>query len=222
MEAPPDYLFPRVVAKAAARRGRIHAFEALPPATTALVVIDMTVASVEGDDHCRDIVGPINSIAAALRARGGTVAWIGPAPPAGATPTDMAVAVFGRECAALHYDEAQPGGRRNGLFPALIVQPEDIQAMKSGASAFFPGKCDLPARLDARKIDTILIAGTVTNVCCESSARDAAELGYKVIMIADAMAGHAHGLHEATLNTFYRSFGDVRSAAEILTLLSAT
>ena len=31
-------------------------------------------------------------------------------------------------------------------------------------------------------------AGTVTNVCCESSARDASTLGYRVVMVADANA----------------------------------
>ena len=68
--------------------------------------------------------------------------------------------------------------------------------------------------------DTILIAGAVTNVCCESSARDATELDYKVIMISDALSGHAHGLHEATLATFYRIFGDVRPAGEVIGLLA--
>ena len=62
-------------------------------------------------------------------------------------------------------------------------------------------------------------AGTVTNICCESSARDAAELDYKVILASDALAGHAHGLHEATLSTFYRIFGDVRPSDEIIALL---
>jgi isochorismate hydrolase len=85
----------------------------------------------------------------------------------------------------------------------------------AGRSAFFPGKCDLKERLDALGIDTVLIAGAVTNVCCESSARDAAELDYKVIMVSDALSGHAHGLHEATLATFYRIFGDVRPSDEI-------
>jgi len=50
--------------------------------------------------------------------------------------------------------------------------------------------------------------------------RDAIELGYKVIIISDALAGHAHGLHEATLATFYRIFGDVRPSSEIMELLS--
>jgi hypothetical protein len=49
---------------------------------------------------------------------------------------------------------------------------------------------------------------------------DATELGYKVIMISDALSGHAHGLHEATLATFYRIFGDVRPSGEVIKLLS--
>jgi nicotinamidase-related amidase len=51
------------------------------------------------------------------------------------------------------------------------------------------------------------------------SARDAAELEYKVIMISDALSGQAHGLHEATLATFYRIFGDVRPSEEVMRLL---
>ena len=59
----------------------------------------------------------------------------------------------------------------------------------------------------------------MTNICCESSARDAAELEYKVVLVSDALAGHAHGLHEASLATFYRIFGDVRPSGEIMRLL---
>jgi hypothetical protein len=81
--------------------------------------------------------------------------------------------------------------------------------------------CNLKEQLDSKSIDTILVAGAVTNICCESSARDAAELGYKVILVSDALAGHAHGLHEATLATFYRIFGDVRPSREILALLES-
>ena len=86
-------------------------------------------------------------------------------------------------------------------------------------SAFVQGASDLPQRLRAQGYDTVLITGTVTNVCCESSARDAVELEYKVIMVSDLLSGHAHGLHEATLATFYRIFGDVRPSREIVGLL---
>ena len=60
---------------------------------------------------------------------------------------------------------------------------------------------------------------SVTNIRCESSTRDAAELQYKVVMVSDALAGQAHGLHEATLATFYRIFGDVRPSHEVASLL---
>lgn len=61
--------------------------------------------------------------------------------------------------------------------------------------------------------------GTVTNVCCESSARDASTLGYRVIMVADANAAARDQDHNATLHTIYRSFGDVRPAAEVIGMI---
>jgi hypothetical protein len=41
----------------------------------------------------------------------------------------------------------------------------------------------------------------------------------KVLMISDALSGRAHGLHEATLATFYRIFGDVRPSEDVIRLL---
>ena len=64
----------------------------------------------------------------------------------------------------------------------------DLLVEKSAASAFFPGRSPLPELLAERSIDTVVITGTVTNVCCESSARDASTLGYRVIFVADATA----------------------------------
>ena len=40
-----------------------------------------------------------------------------------------------------------------------------------------------------------------------------------MILVSDALSGHAHGLHEATLATFYLIFGDVRPSAEIRRML---
>ena len=129
-------------------------------------------------------------------------------------------AILGEELARLYIDEGRPGGPGTRLWPVLDATPADIHTTKSGASAFFPGKCDLHEQLQLLGIDTLLIAGAVTNICCESSARDATELHYRVIMVSDALSGHAHGLHEATLATFYRIFGDVRPTREVLGLLT--
>ena len=51
-----------------------------------------------------------------------------------------------------------------------------------------PGTSDLPERLRARGFDTVLITGTVTNVCCESSARDANMTNFRTIMVSDGNA----------------------------------
>jgi nicotinamidase-related amidase len=130
-------------------------------------------------------------------------------------------AILGDELAARYFADGQPDRPATKLCQDLPAKDADLSAVKSGASAFFPGKCNLKAQLDGRGIDTLLISGAVTNICCESSARDAVELEYKVIMVSDALSGHAHGLHEATLATFYRIFGDVRPSHEIIQLLEA-
>jgi ureidoacrylate peracid hydrolase len=78
-------------------------------------------------------------------------------------------------------------------------------------SAFLPGACDLPDILRARGLDTVLIAGTVTNVCCESSARDAMQLNLKTVMVTDANAAVTDEEHAWSLISFYNSLGDIMS-----------
>ena len=56
-------------------------------------------------------------------------------------------------------------------------------------------------------------------MCCESSARDASTLGYRVVLVADANAAMRDQDHNATLHTIYRSFGDVRPTREVVELL---
>ena len=76
--------------------------------------------------------------------------------------------------------------------------------------------------LHDRDINTVLVAGTVANVCCESTARDARTLGYRVIMIADANAALRDQDLNATLHTIYRSFGDVRPTSDVIAMIEAS
>ena len=208
-----------IVRKVVARRGRLHAFENIEPRRTALVVIDFDTASVGANEDCQRLVPRVNELASAVRRTGGVVAWVLSHMPV--MPKHFA-AILGADLATKYFKDGLPDGGGTTLWHELQTSPQDLVAVKSGASAFFPGKCNLKEQLDPLGIDTLLIAGAVTNICCESSARDAVELDYKVIMVSDALSGHAHGLHEATLATFYRIFGDVRPSAEIFELLSAT
>ena len=212
----PSGIAQKIVNKVVARRGRLHAFESLDPARTALVVIDLDESSVQRDPVAQDMTAAVNTLAAAVRAAGGVVAWV--LSRMDVMPKHFS-AILGEALAKKYFNDGHEDGGGTRIWAGLQVMPGDIRATKSGASAFFPGKCDLKPQLDAHGIDTVLIAGLVTNICCESSARDAAELEYKVILISDALSGQAHGLHEATLATFYRIFGDVRPGAEVIGLL---
>lgn len=209
----PSGLHPEVVKKVLARRGRLHAFETLDPARTALVVIDMTEAAVVGNPKCGELVQPINRLAGALRSAGGCVAWVSTR----FDRTSIANAVFGNETAERF--ERDCNGAAGALCSEFDVASEDVIARKTGMSAFFPGKCDLHDQLKAMSIESLLIAGTLTNVCCYSSATDACELGYRVTLISDACTGHLQGQHDAALTTFYRAFGDVRPVDDLVNLI---
>jgi len=65
-----------------------------------------------------------------------------------------------------------------------------------------------------------LIAGTLTNVYCESTARDAMMLYYKVLMISDANATLTDEEHAAALNTFMMFFGDVTTTDQVILQLN--
>lgn len=209
----------KIVNKVVARRGRLHAFETIDPKTTALVVIDLDEATVGNDETARHMIPIVNTLAHAVRGSGGVVAWV--LSRMDAMPKHFS-AILGDDLATRYFKDGHADGPGTRLWHELQPEENDVNAVKSGASAFFPKKCNLKAQLDARGIDTLLITGAVTNICCESSARDAAEIEYKVIMISDALSGQAHGLHEATLATFYRIFGDVRPSDDIMRLLGVT
>jgi nicotinamidase-related amidase len=208
----------REYARHEVRRGRRFAFTDLDARRTALVVIDMVPFHVSESAYCRGIVPNINEMARVLRSAGGVVAWV---LPAHSKPTARGIEFFGPRIAETYSASAGSGPLPARLWHELGACARDLFVEKSAFSAFFPGRCELPQQLDERGIDTVLITGTVTNVCCESSARDASTLGFRVIMVADANAAPHDRVHNATLHTIYRSFGDVRPASDVLHMIGA-
>ena len=199
------------------KRGRPCAFERLGFATTALAVIDMTNLFVGEDADARAAAGRVNHAAAVLRAGGGTILWVRPAAPF-SNPALMAE-LLGEGPAAHYRDAALDETGRNALYPSLEVDPDDLHARKTTYSAFFPGACDAAELLRGRRIDTVLIAGIVADVCCEASARDAYSCGFRVVALADAMVGSGETACLASLAAIHRNFGDVRLVDEALDLL---
>lgn len=214
----PSGIRQEIVDKVVHRRSYLYAFPQINPLKTALVVIDLDEGTGrDSDEQIATIAKNVNAIATALRKHGGTVAWV-------TTPIQKATenfrAVFGEELTK-KYEADGKSGKSKTLWPELEIEPNDTHATKQGHSAFFPGKSDLHEQLQAKGIESLLVVGAVTNVCCEASARDAAELHYKVTMVSDALIGHSFGLHEATLATFFRCYGDVRLKGNVMKLLEA-
>jgi ureidoacrylate peracid hydrolase len=90
---------------------------------------------------------------------------------------------------------------------------------KNRFSAFIQGSSDLAQVLRSRGLDTVLITGTVTNVCCESTARDAMMLNFRTIMISDGNAAVTDEDHNASLCAFYLTFGDLMSTDAVIACL---
>lgn len=107
------------------------------------------------------------------------------------------------------------------IYDGLEAHPDDLEVQKTRYSAFIQGSSGLEPILRERGIDTLLVTGTATNVCCESTARDAMMLNFRTIMVSDANAAGSDEAHQATLASFWSIFGDVRSTAELVNLIGA-
>lgn len=199
------------------RRGRRHAFDRIVPKRTALVVIDMVPFFVKESGYCRGIVPNIIRLADSLRMAGGLVSWVVP----GSIHPHPALAeeFFGRDIAELFRTSGGSGPIAERVWPGLVPGSSDLLFEKSSYSAFFPESSGLPAALYERGIDTVVITGTLTNICCESSARDAYVSGFRVVVVGDGTAARRDQDHNSALHNIYRSFGDVRSTDEIVTLV---
>jgi ureidoacrylate peracid hydrolase len=210
----PDYVIDRVMKK----RGRLRVFDHFDAAKTALVVIDMQQFYVADVPPAVAIVPNINRLAQAFRAKGAIVAWVSmTAGEGGRSLWPLYHDYFFSEAAAArHRDNLTEGAPGHKLFANLDVQPGDLHATKRRFSAFIPGKSDLPEKLAARGIENVAIVGMLTNFCCETSARDAMMLDFKVVMVSDANAARYKEDHEIGFSTVYQSFGDVLTTDDVL------
>jgi ureidoacrylate peracid hydrolase len=207
-----------VIDRVVARHGREHVHEDLVPARTALIVVDMQNAFMLPElahSPClmaQEIVPNINRLAKAVRETGGTVVWIK------TTYTDETLEswstlyrMIGPAGTEKRARALAAGTKGHELWHALDVQAQDLLVEKKRYSAFIQGSSDLAAILRERALDTLLITGTVTNVCCESTARDAMMLNFKTIMVTDGNAALTDEFHNASLIGFYLTFGDIMS-----------
>ena len=218
----PDAIVRRVIEQ----RGMEHSFADLDPVRSVLIVIDLQHAFMNDAvgfapvPAARDIVPAVNRLAAAVRETGGGVFWIKMTHDERCFDEwSVAYQLPTPEFRAKRIAALSEGTLGHELWPELDVRPEDEIVRKYRYSAFMPGTSDLADRLRARGFDTVLITGTVTNVCCESSARDANMMNFRTIMVSDGNAALSQELHDASLTAFYMTFGDVMDSDMIIASL---
>jgi len=217
---------PAVVERVTERRGGLRVFGNLVPERTAHVVVDLQNGFMAPGAVCeiasaRDIVPTVNHISQALRDAGGLVVYIQNTLDAEAIRTwSTYLDYFCTPARRQQMIEAfSPGADGHALWPGLEVRAEDLIVRKSRFGAFAPGASDLDAMLRARGVDTLIITGTATQVCCESTARDAMMLNYKVFFVADGNATFTDEEHNATLSAMAHTFCDVIGTEALIGLI---
>ncbi len=209
------------------RRDRLEVFDSIEPQRTALLAIDMQRAWTDPEGpwyfpQARTVIDPINAIARALRSAGGTVVWVQHATGAPGTPEywgnylDHFVSDEQRKGAL---EAIQEGSPFRDLDPALDVQAADTTVVKRRYSAMLHTSSNLESLLKDSGIDTVIATGVQTNMCVESTARDAMMLDFKVFMPHDGAAARTPEDHLAGLRTIAQVFADIRPAADLVALI---
>lgn len=105
------------------------------------------------------------------------------------------------------------------ILDEVAPGPDDILLSKTSSSPF--NSTGIDHTLRSLGVDTLVICGVVTNGCVEGAVRDASDLGYNVIMVADACAAVSPELHQAAITNLDNAFCRCRDTASIVAELES-
>jgi maleamate amidohydrolase len=103
------------------------------------------------------------------------------------------------------------------IDPRVAPEAGERVLVKKHASAFFG--TPLEAELRALRVDTLLVAGCITSGCIRTTASDAAQLGFRALVVREAVGDRSTAAHEAALEAIDGLYGDVVSLTEACALL---
>jgi isochorismate hydrolase len=109
------------------------------------------------------------------------------------------------------------GSESSVLLPELRVQPEDTIIKKDRYSAFY--KTDLEEALRAKGIKDLIIGGVMTNLCCETTARDAFVRDFRVFFLVDGTSTAFEDLHLSTLKNLSYGFATLITCDQAISFL---
>src|SRR5215472_12732527 len=100
---------------------------------------------------------------------------------------------------------------------ALTPRSGEVILNKLSAGSF--ATTGLEQRLRHQGVDSVIVTGVSSDVCVATTAREAADRGFRTILVSDACTTLSQQMHQASLDTFNIAFGWVRTTNELLDLL---
>ena len=116
------------------------------------------------------------------------------------------------------YDDTPDALECTDIVSELAPAPHDLIIEKFGYGAFHG--TPLADLLRQRGVRSLVVTGTVTQICVEESAREAFHHGFATTVVADAVSSFAPDLHAATLKNFAMKFGWVETGDSVLQALA--
>ena len=191
------------------------------PAHTALVNVDLQNFFVENAPDGHAILERVNRLAAACRKAGILVIHTGHV----LRPDGSNIGVLGELIPDLIEERTLfEGSRTAALSEDLVIEPGDVRLYKPRFGAFYG--TDLELILRQRAIDTIIISGISTDVCCDTTAREANARDFRVLFLSDGTAVNdpdrkvASRQQQATLDVIDGLFGQVITIEGVLDKIS--
>jgi nicotinamidase-related amidase len=113
-----------------------------------------------------------------------------------------------------HYEDVGRELDCTDVVEEIYPEPTDAVIEKYGYGAFH--ETSLAPMLRDRGVRSLLVTGTVTQICVEETAREAFHHGFRTTLVADAVSSYAPDLHAATLKNFAMKFGWVEDSATLI------
>lgn len=198
----------------------------MTPQKTALIVVDMQNGFLRNDgfmakvgldiSRCQQTVEPIHRLVEAFHQVGSPVIF-----------TQMVLRADYKDAGilpSLFPGMQEVGAMIRGTWDAAIIEeltPEAVDWIveKARYSAFY--NTNLEVILRGLGVNTLVITGVTTNICVESTLRDAFFRDYQVILPQDATAAVSKAMEEGTFLTVHYGFGRLSSTSEVLSALEA-
>lgn len=113
--------------------------------------------------------------------------------------------------------EAQPDSRDGRILEEIAPWEDDVVISKTASGAFTSTNIDYVLR--NLGIKQLVVAGVLTNYCVETAVRDAADLGYEVILVEDGCASITEAMHLAAISILSETYAKVRNTEDIISEL---